>query len=71
MHLYVGLMVLINKRLDWFAVEKVHILANWVSRLNIILKGHNLVRVLYAQDIQHLPVEKRHVIHLRRLRGKL
>ena len=61
----VGLVVLLDKRLDRLAVDQVHVLLHGVHRFLVVLDRHQLVGVLDAQHVQHLTVQERQVVNLR------
>ena len=59
-------MVLVDERLDWLAVDDVHILGHRVTWLHLIaiLERHELLSVLDAKYFKHLTVQIGQVIKL-------
>ena len=70
-HLNVGGVVLVLERLDRLHVQDVHVLADGVAGLHVVVDGHELVSVLDAQHLDHLAVQLGQVINLRGLGGQL
>jgi hypothetical protein len=67
----VGFVVLVEERPDRLAREDRHVLGDRVHRLLLFRGRDDLADVLQPEDAQHLPVQLRHVVHLRRLGGEL
>jgi hypothetical protein len=63
----VRVVILVDERLDGLANQHVHVLADGVGGLDVVLGRDELVRVLYAQHLDHLTVQLRQVVYLRRL----
>ena len=60
----VGFMVLQEERFNRFAIHQIHVFRNGVNRLHVRLVGNNLLCVLHAQRLNHLPVKIGQVIYL-------
>ena len=67
----VRLVVLVDKRRQWLPNKGVHVLADGVRRHRVVLDRYELVRVLYPEHLDHLPVQLRQVINLGGLRRHL
>ena len=69
----VRLVVLVYKRLDRLAVDDVHVLADRITWLAVVvvLERHELLGVLDPQHLKHLPVQVGHVVNLRRTLSQL
>ena len=65
MHLNVRLMVLEDERLEWLALQDVHVLRNWILGLHVVWQRHELLGVLDTQNVQHGTVQLREVVNLR------
>ena len=62
------LVILVDERLDWLAVDDVHVLADRVTRLAVLVvrERHKLACVLNPKHLKHLTVQVGHVVNLRR-----
>ena len=58
-------MILIEERLDGLLLEDGHVFADGVFRLDVIGQLDDVISVLDAEHLQHLPVQLAHVIELR------
>ena len=63
-HGNVGVVVLVDERLDRLAVDNVHVFRHGVCRLEVVVDGDELLCVAHAQHVQHLPVQVRQVVEL-------
>ena len=64
-HLDVRLVVLVEECLEWFALERGHVLCHRVFGFLIVRQGHELVCVLDAKHLQHLAVQLGQVVDVR------
>ena len=66
-HLNMCFMVLVDKRLDWLAVDDVHVLRHRVTRLHVVtvLERYELLGVLDPKHFKHLAMQVWHIIKLR------
>ena len=64
-NLDVGLMVLVEERLDGLALEHSHVLGHWITRLLVVRQRHEFVCILDTQHLKHPTVELGQVINLR------
>ena len=65
MNLDVGLMVLVEERLDRLAFEHRHVLGHGVAWLHVVRQGHELVGILDTQHLEHPTVQLGQVVNLR------
>ena len=70
-HLNVRLMVLLDERFDGLADQQVLVLLHWINRHRIIFNRHKLACVFDAKNLDHLAVQHRQVVQLRRCLCKL
>ena len=70
-HLNVGLVVLIHKRLERLALEGGHVLRHRVLGLLVLGQWHQLVGVLDTQHLQHATVQLGQIVDVRSRLGKL
>jgi hypothetical protein len=53
--------VLVGEGFDGLAHQDVLVLRNWICGLLILIHGYELFCFFDSNDIQHLPIKKRHV----------
>ena len=64
-HRNVRLMVLVEERFNRVTLEERHVLGHRVAGFLVVRQGHKLVRVLDAENLQHVAVQLGHVVDVR------
>jgi hypothetical protein len=62
-----GIVVLVDERLDRLADERIHVLADRIGRFRVVLGRNKFVGILDAKHLDHLAMKLREVVNLRSL----